>query len=94
MFLKKKINTFGSLISLIALSAMLVVFFLSIPDLIVSPAGRIFVGIWALMAVFSFIAHGRNLTGKEERQYVPVFGIQKAGRTTKRVRPTSSIRGL
>jgi len=72
---------------------MLVVFFLFIPKFIVTTAGQIFVGLWALMAALTFAAHGRNVTTRKGRQYVPLYGIKKTERTSK-VRSTSRVRGL
>jgi len=89
----RKTNKFSSLISLIALAAMFVLFFLFIPGFVTNTAGQLFVGIWALMAILSFVAHGRGVTTREGRQYVPVYGIKKAERTSK-ARSTSRVRGL
>ena len=72
---------------------MFVMFFLFIPEFVANTTGQIFVGIWAFMAVLSFVAHGRNITTREGRQYVPVYGIKKAERTAK-ARSTSSMGGL
>lgn len=67
---------------------------LFIPDFVATPAGRIFVGVWALMAVMSFVAHARSVRNREGRQYVPVYGVKKTGRATKRAHPMNSMRGL
>jgi|GEM_PF-2944817 len=92
---KRKVNNFWSLLSLIVLAGMFLLFCLFIPNFIVSTAGLIFVGLWAFLASLSFVAHGSSLRVKEERQYVPVYGIKKIGRTPiKKVHPTSSMRGL
>jgi len=91
--LYRKNSKFGALISLSALAAMLVLFFLFIPEFVATTAGQLFVGIWALMAMFSFVAHGRRVTTRKGRQYVPLYGIKKAERTAK-ARSTSSMGGL
>ncbi len=88
-----KISKISSMISLIALAAMFIVFFLSIPQFVTTMMGRIFVGIWASMAILSFIAHGKNKDTQEERQYVPVFGVKKVERTFK-ARPKRFMRGI
>ena len=89
----KKTNKFVSLISLIALAGMLVLFFLFIPEFVTNTPGQIFVGIWAFMAILSFVAHGRSVTARKGRQYMPVYGIKKVERTSK-ARSTSRVRGL
>lgn len=89
----KKISKFSALLSLSALAALFVLFFLFIPEFVATTAGQIFVGIWALMAVLSFVAHGRSVTTRQRRQYVPVYGIKKTERTSK-ARSTSRVRGL
>ena len=91
--LNKKISKFTGLISLSALATMCVLFFLFIPEFVTTTAGQLFVGIWILMAVLSFVAHGRSVTTKNGRQYVPVYGIKKAERTVK-ARSRSPLGGL
>ena len=90
----RKISKFSGLISLSALAAMFILFFLFIPQFITTTAGQIFVGIWALMAGLSFVAHGRNVTTRKGRQYIPIYGIKKVERTSIKARSTSSMRGL
>ena len=91
--LNRKFGKFSALISLSALAAMFALFFLFLPEFVVTTAGQLFVGIWALMAILSFVAHGRNVTKREGRQYVPIYGIKKAERTLK-ARSTSRMNGL
>jgi len=88
---KRKISKFSALIGLSALSAMCVLFFLFIPELVATTAGQVFVGVWALIAMLSFVAHGRSVTTRKGRQYVPIYG--KIEHTSK-VRSTSRVRGL
>ncbi|MBP2628109.1 MAG: hypothetical protein H6Q68_2820 [Firmicutes bacterium] len=89
----RKFSKFSALISLSALAAMFMLFFLFIPEFVANTAGQIFVGIWALIAALSFVAHGKSVTAREGRQYVPVYGIKKTERTSK-ARSTSRVRGL
>ena len=56
-YFKAKISRFGSLISLIILSALLALFSLVLPEFILSTTGRIFAILWALIAIIIFIAH-------------------------------------
>jgi len=91
--LNRKISKFSALISLSALAAMFIFFFLFIPRFVTSTAGQLFVGVWALMAVLAFFAHGRRVTTREGRQYIPVYGVKKVERTAK-ARSTSSMGGL
>lgn|GEM_PF-1173264 len=73
---KRKIGKFAGGMSLVLLSAMFVVFFLSMPDFLMSTAGRAFVGVWALVAVTSFFAYGTGMKTKKERQYVSAWGTR------------------
>ena len=58
---KEKVSRFGSLISLIAVCAMLMLFFLALPETLTSTAGRVFAVTWALMAILVFTAHARRI---------------------------------
>lgn len=58
---KNKGTKLGSLISLIAVTAMLALFSLALPEFLASVAGRLFVGVWAAMAILAFIAHARRM---------------------------------
>lgn len=90
---RRKISKFGEVVSLALLSAMLVVFFLFMPEFALSTAGRVFIGVWTLLAVLSFVAYGSSVRARRGRQYIPLWGIKKVGRST-RARPTSWVRGL
>jgi len=61
---KERISGFGSLLSLTAATAMLAVFALSLPEILVSLLGRAFAAAWAAMAVVVVIAHARRLSGR------------------------------
>ncbi|MBP2654401.1 MAG: hypothetical protein H6Q73_1970 [Firmicutes bacterium] len=67
MLFKQKISRFGSLISLIAVTAMAVLFLLALPEFLLSVTGRIFAIAWAVMAGIVFVAQTRRLTGGERR---------------------------
>ncbi len=88
-----KISKFHSLFSLSLLAAMFAVFFFLMPDFVTSISGKIFVVVWALMAMLSFFAHGRSIRVRGGRQYVPVYGVQKKERTFKKARSTSFMGG-
>ncbi|MDR3590332.1 MAG: hypothetical protein P4N41_11835 [Negativicutes bacterium] len=64
---REKAGRFGSLISLIAVTAMLALFFLAMPDALVSVWGRAFAVVWALTAILVFTAHARRLSGERRR---------------------------
>ena len=72
---------------------MCVLFFLFIPEFVATTPGQIFVGIWALVAGLSFVAHGMSITARKGRQYFPVYGVKKAERTSSKVRSTGRVRG-
>jgi hypothetical protein len=58
---KTKSNRLSSLISLVLLAGMVVAFSIIVPGFLSIPAGRIFAGAWAVMAIFVFTAHAREL---------------------------------
>lgn len=81
---RNKVSRFGSLISLIAVTAMLALFFLAMPDALVSVWGRAFTVIWALIAILVFTAHARRLSG-ESRQFPHYTAAVKDIRAKKQV---------
>lgn len=88
---KERISRFGSLISLIAVTAMLAVYSLSLPEFLVSPLGRAFACAWAAMAIVIFVAHARRLSG-QRRPLPEYYRAEARGRlpqkeTQRAVRP-------
>ena len=59
---KEKGSRFGALVSLAAVSAMLALFFLALPEALVSVSGRVFAAVWALTAMFIFIDNVRRMS--------------------------------
>ncbi|HWQ61390.1 MAG TPA: hypothetical protein VN521_03715 [Negativicutes bacterium] len=76
---KERISRFGSLISLIALTAMLAVYSLSLPEFLASPLGRAFAVAWAAIAIIIFVAHARRLSG-QRRRLPDVYRAAERGR--------------
>ncbi len=64
---KERISKFGSLISLIAVTAMLALFSLSLPEFLASSPGRVFAAAWAALAIVIFIAHSRHIAAQRRR---------------------------
>lgn len=69
---KEKGSRFTSLVCLIALSVMMVVFFLTFQDSMLTVAGRVFSVVWLFVAVLAFVFHSRRLRTK--RRYHP-YGL-------------------
>lgn len=91
---KEKTGKLGSLISLTVLTAMLIVFWLAIPEFLTSSAGRTFAVIWAVAVIVAFIAHVRRLSGQRRRYYMTSVKTQKKDvRTRKPVRTGRMMRG-
>lgn len=65
---KDRISKFGSLVSLVAVTAMLALFSLALPDFLVSTAGRVFAAAWAAVAVLLFVTHARRVAGDRRRR--------------------------
>ena len=91
---KEKISRFGSLISLLTLTTMLTLFSLFMPDLIATPSGRVFVVLWAVIAIVAFIAHARGLRVGVNKRYNAHSIMRKEERTLKKGRPQRLVRGL
>ncbi|WP_371381570.1 hypothetical protein [Sporomusa aerivorans] len=80
---KAKNTRFGSLISLIALSAMAIVFSVNWPVFMESETGRIFAGFWGGFALVILTAHTVRLMADRQRQ--PAMPPLLAGRTRKKI---------
>lgn len=66
-YFKAKISRFGSLISLIIISAVLALFSLALPEFLLSTTGRIFAILWALIAIIICIAQVNRLNTSTPR---------------------------
>jgi hypothetical protein len=71
---KTKKSRFSSLLSLAFLAGMMLIFLVGLPEFLSIAAGRIFAVIWAVMAIFVFTAHAREMSAKPEVLKSP-FGI-------------------
>lgn len=93
----EKISKFGSLISLVALTGMLSLFSLFLPQFWASPAGRIFTMAWALTAIVIFMAHARRVADEQYGRHISGIRLIPAGkkdvRTRKTVRSFRIMRG-
>lgn len=67
---KAKVTKFGSLISLLAIAAMLVIFALALPEFFATTNGRIFAGVWAVLAIASCWAHATRLSEQRRNNYI------------------------
>lgn len=86
---KDKTGKFGSLVSLIALSAMLMLFAVNLPVFLTSGTGQIFAGVWAAFALIMFSAHLVRLAAHHEQAMAlrPLLAPgPKDARTRKKIR--------
>ncbi|MDT8900585.1 hypothetical protein [Anaeroselena agilis] len=91
---KERSSRFGSLVSLIAVTAMLAVFFLSLPVFLVSFPGRTFVAAWSVVAIVILIAHARNVAGLRHRRPITYSSSGRPQSPQKTVqRAVSPLRG-
>lgn len=74
---KQKISKFGSMISLIGVTAMLALFSLALPGFLVSTSGRLFAMTWAVMAIVVFIAHMNRVSTGTQRNTAPYLAGHK-----------------
>ncbi|MDF2569429.1 MAG: hypothetical protein K0R55_1033 [Sporomusa sp.] len=92
-----KTGKFGSLVSLIALSALLMLFAVNFPAFMASTAGQIFAGLWAVFALVMFSAHIVRLSVKRKHhvENLPFMAVagKKDIRTQKKNRMVRAMRG-
>jgi hypothetical protein len=89
---KERVSSFGSLVSLIAVTAMLAVFSLSVPEFLVSASGRLFAAAWVLLALVIFLAHARRLAAQPRRARLP--GLATGRRTPPQKEKRQAVRLL
>lgn len=92
---KQKTGKFGSLVSLLALSAMWVLFAVNLPVFWNSTSGQIFAGFWAVFSLVMFAAHCVRLAERQERHLpmAPLMAGPKDARTRKNNRMVRAMRG-
>ena len=92
---KAKTSKFGSLLSLIVLSGMLMVSASQLPIFMQSTTGQLFAGFWAFFALIMFAAHVVSLSGERRRHpaMMPAAGGPKDARTGKSLRKMRAMRG-
>jgi hypothetical protein len=54
---REKISKFGAGISLMVLAVLTALFAAALPEALLSVSGRIFAGVWVVMAILLFAAH-------------------------------------
>ena len=64
---KARTSKFGSIVSLVVLSAMGMLFVYALPQFWLSSAGRIFLAVWAVLAMFAVTAHVKRLNPGPKR---------------------------
>lgn len=92
---KRKNGKFASLISLIALTAMLMLFAVNLPVFLGSTAGKIFMVFWGGFAAVMGAAHVVRLAAPRERRpaIAPLMPGFKDARTRKQQRLVRGARG-
>lgn len=92
---RQKTGKFGSLISLLSLTAMLILFSVNVPVFLNSTAGQIFAGAWAVFSLIMFSAHCIRLAERQERHVpmAPLAAGPKDARTRKNIRMVRAMRG-
>lgn len=90
---KDKVSNFGSFISLIAITAMLTIFSLVLPDFVVRPAGRIFAAVWAIAAIMVFVAHGTRLGARRQYSLTHFVGKKDVRASVKPARTKRMMQG-
>ena len=90
-----KTSRFGSLLSLIALSAMLMVYAASLPNFLVSATGQIFAVVWGIFALTMFTTHAISLSAsrKSKGKAIVLAAGPKDAQTVKGIRKMRLMRG-
>lgn len=92
--LTARMPKFGSLLSLLALGGMFLLFAFALPEFFVSPAGRVFAGIWAVLAIAGIWAHAVRLSDERRRRYMSAIITGKSvHRKRKEQHHNSLLRG-
>lgn len=92
--LTARVSKFGSLLSLLALGGMFLLFAFVLPEFFTSPAGRVFAGIWAVLAIAGVWAHAVRLSDERRRRYISdILTGQSVGRRRKEQHHNSLLRG-
>ena len=65
---RDRISKFGSLVCLVAVTAMLALFSLALPEFLVSTAGRLFAAAWVAVAILLFVTHAWRVVGERRRR--------------------------
>ena len=89
-FFTEKGSRFGSLIGLIAVTAMLAIFLPAFPGFLASFYGRCFAVIWAIVAILAFTAHARCVVSKRGRRLAMLAQVEE-DRFRERSRKTGRI---
>ncbi len=92
---KEKTSKFGSLISLIVLSAMIAVFAANLPVFLQSTIGQVFAGFWTIFALVMFASHSVRLSSERQQRaaIIPLLPGSKDARTRKSIRRMRALRG-
>ena len=82
---KNRTSKFGSLVSLLALSALLMLFAVNFPVFMGSATGQVFASIWAGVAVVMVVTHVVRLMAERQPQKLIMLPGKKDARTRKNI---------
>jgi predicted MFS family arabinose efflux permease len=90
---RERTSKFGSLVCLVAVTAMLALFSLALPDFLVSAAGRVFAGAWTAVAVLLLVVHARRVVGERRRRPVTLVRMVEGRPRKEASRSVRVLRG-
>lgn len=92
---KTEKSRFSSLLSLVFLVSMVLVFLMVLPEFLSISAGRIFAGLWAVMAIFVFTAHAREMSTERRILKSPfsIAAFEKKDVRTNKANNQNIVRG-
>jgi hypothetical protein len=82
-----RVKKFSALVGMIAVTSMLVLFFLAVPSFLTTTVGQVFSFSWLLIAVATLAGFGMNVFQRKQRKRVPVPSHLQETRTRKISKP-------
>lgn len=76
---RKRIKKFGALVGMIAVTTLLMLYFLAVPVFWGATSGKVFSFVWLMLALVMLAAFGQKVfEGKRKRVLAPVYVFREA----------------
>lgn len=91
---RKKIKKFQALVGMIAVTTMLVLYFLAVPTFLGVTAGRVFSLVWLVVALVTLVAFGQKVFQRKRKgALAPVYVFRSPARTVTKMSKSSKQKG-